>query len=147
ASASRLLYAMARDGQLPQRTFGYLHPQRRTPTYSMLLMGLIAMTGAMLLNLERAAELVSFGACAGFMAVNCSVIGEYFVRRRKRSAADLWPFLLSPAIGACICLWIGLSISRAALGLGALWTVGGLINLILVARRTRSRQPRATSER
>ncbi|MGH6609487.1 MAG: APC family permease, partial [Burkholderiaceae bacterium] len=134
ASASRLLYAMARDGRLPRLLFGYLHPQRRTPTYSMLLMGFIAMTGAMLLDLGRAAELVSFGACAGFMAVNCSVIGEYFVRRRARRAGDLWPFLVSPAIGFCVCSWIWLSISPLALSLGVLWSLAGLVYLGVTAR-------------
>lgn len=133
ASASRLLYAMARDGRLPRLLFGYLHPRRRTPTYSMLLMGFIAMTGAMLLDLDRAAELVSFGACAGFMAVNCSVIGEYFMRRRARRARDVWPFLISPAIGFCVCLWIWLSISQLALALGVLWSLAGLIYLAVTA--------------
>ncbi len=45
ASASRLLFGMARDGKLPHLVFGYVHPQRRTPIYSMLLMGGIALGG------------------------------------------------------------------------------------------------------
>ena len=39
ASASRLLYGMARDGKLPHLIFGYIHPKLRTPSYSMILMG------------------------------------------------------------------------------------------------------------
>lgn len=65
ASASRLLFGMARDGKLPHAVFGYLHPRLRTPTYSMILMGGIAMVAGLLLDLDKAAELVNFGACAG----------------------------------------------------------------------------------
>src|ERR1700722_16508554 len=39
ASASRLLFGMARDGRLPHALFGYVHPVKRTPIFSMLLMG------------------------------------------------------------------------------------------------------------
>jgi putrescine importer len=65
ASASRLLFGMARDGGLPHLVFGYIHPKRRTPTYSMLLMGGIGLVGALMLDLDKAAELVNFGACVG----------------------------------------------------------------------------------
>lgn len=59
ASASRLLFGMARDGRLPRGVFGYLHPTRRTPTHSIVLMGAIAMIAGLLLNLDKAAELVN----------------------------------------------------------------------------------------
>lgn len=39
ASASRLLFGMARDNRLPYVLFGYVHPKLRTPIYSVLLMG------------------------------------------------------------------------------------------------------------
>ncbi len=70
ASASRLLFGMARDGRLPRKLFGYTHPVLRTPIYSVLLMGGIACVGALLVDLDQGAELVNFGACLGFMAVN-----------------------------------------------------------------------------
>lgn len=132
ASASRLLYGMARDGRLPRLVFGYLHPQRRTPSHSILLMGGIAMIAGLLLDLDKAAELVNFGACAGFMAVNLSVIGHYFVRLRR----NLWTSLVSPAIGFLICLWIWLSVSSLAMKVGALWTVAGVIYLLFLIRRS-----------
>lgn len=133
ASASRLLFGMARDGKLPRTVFGYLHPDRRTPTYSLLLMGAIAMIGGLLLNLDKAAELVNFGACAGFMIVNLSVIGHYYVRLRQ----NWFTSLISPAIGFLICLWIWFSVSTLAMKVGALWTLAGVAYLLFQMRRGR----------
>lgn len=129
ASASRLLFGMARDGRLPHRLFGYVHPVLRTPIYSVLLMGAIAGIGAALLDLDEAAEVVNFGACLGFMAVNLSVLSHYFMRRRERSVSRIWGNLICPVAGFVICFYIWLSISPLAMRLGALWTVAGILYL------------------
>jgi len=134
ASGSRLLYGMARDGKLPRVVFGYLNPKLRTPTFSILLMGAIAMVAGLALDLDKAAELVNFGACAGFMVVNLSVIGHYFVRNRQR----WWGSLVSPAIGFCICLWIWLSVSTLAMKVGSIWTLAGCAYLVVLMRRHRA---------
>lgn len=94
-------------------------------------MGGIAMVGGLLLNLDKAAELVNFGACAGFMIVNLSVIGHYYVRLRR----NLWTSLISPAIGFLICLWIWFSVSPLAMKVGELWTVAGVAYLLFKIRR------------
>jgi amino acid transporter len=135
ASASRLLYGMAREGKLPHVVFGYLHPRLRTPSYSMILMGAIALVAGLLLDLDKAAELVNFGACAGFMAVNLSVVGHYFFRRRERNGAALWKYLASPLIGFLVCFWIWLSVSPLAMKVGAVWTAAGIVYLVVVIRR------------
>jgi amino acid transporter len=135
ASASRLLFAMARDGKLPHAVFGYLHPKLRTPTYSMLLMAGIAMGLGLLLDLDKAAELVNFGACAGFMVVNLSVIGHYFFRQHERQAGNAWKYLVSPVIGFLVCLWIWLSVSSLAMKVGAVWSLAGIAYLFLLIRR------------
>jgi putrescine importer len=135
ASASRLLFGMARDAMLPRAVFGYLHPKWRTPSYSVLLMGGIAMIAGLLLDLDKAAELVNFGACAGFMVVNLCVIGHYFVRRRERRSVSAWRYLVSPAIGFLVCLWIWLSVSPLAMKVGALWSLAGIAYLIVLIRR------------
>ena len=135
ASASRLLFGMARDAMLPRAVFGYLHPKWRTPSYSVLLMGGIAMVAGLLLDLDKAAELVNFGACAGFMVVNLCVIGHYFVQRRERRGVSAWKYLVSPAIGFLVCLWIWLSVSPLAMKVGALWSLAGIAYLIVLIRR------------
>jgi len=137
ASASRLLYGMARGGSVPRAVFGYVHPTLRTPTYSVLLMGSIALVAGLLLSLDKAAELVNFGACVGFMAVNGSVVGHYFVRRGERRGAALWKYLTSPVIGFVICFRIWLSVSPLAMKVGAVWGGLGLIYLVMARRRRR----------
>lgn len=132
ASASRLLFGMARDGRLPHKLFGYVHPVLRTPVYSVLLMGGIACIGALLVNLDEGAELVNFGACLGFMAVNASVLGHYFIRQRIRSGIKLWTNFACPLLGLAICFYIWLSISPLAMRVGAVWTVAGMLYLAVL---------------
>ena len=131
ASASRLLFGMARDGRLPHRLFGYVHPVLRTPIYSVLLMGAIACAGGLLFDLDTGAELVNFGACLGFMAVNLSVLAHYFVRLRQRNGAGIWANLVCPILGFAICFYIWLSISLLAMRVGAVWTAAGIAYLIM----------------
>ncbi len=135
ASASRLLFGMARDAMLPRAVFGYLHPKSRTPIYSVVLMGAIAMVAGLLLDLNKAAELVNFGACAGFMVVNLSVIGHYFVRRGERRGVRAWRYFASPVIGFLVCLWIWLSVSPLAMKVGAIWSLAGVAYLVVLIRR------------
>jgi len=89
------------------------------------------MVAGLLLDLDKAAELVNFGACAGFMAVNLSVIGHYFVRLRR----NWWMSLVSPALGFFVCLWIWLSVSPLAMKVGAVWTLAGVVYLLFLLRR------------
>jgi len=123
AGVSRLLFGMGRDGVLPRR-FSRLDPKRNTPAFNIVLVGVIAFAGALVLNYERAAELINFGAFLAFMGVNASVIREYYFRRRggKRSVlADL----VVPALGLLFCLAIWLSLPTPAKIIGALWFVAG----------------------
>jgi len=62
AGASRLLYGMGRDGLLPNRLFGYIHPVYSTPTRSIYLMGAISFFGALVIGFQLVVELVNFGA-------------------------------------------------------------------------------------
>ena len=130
ASASRFLFGMARDGRLPHLVFGYLYPKRQTPIYSMLLMGGIALVGGLMLDMDKAAQLVNFGACVGFMGVNLAVIGHYFFRLRQRGGFGFWTNLVSPIIGFLVCLWILLSGSPFAMKGGWVWLMFGLAYLI-----------------
>ena len=98
-------------------------------------MGAIALTAGLMLDLDKAAELVNFGACAGFMVVNLSVIGYYFVRRRERGLAALWSYLFLPIAGFLVCLRIWLSVSPLAMRVGTGWTLAGLLYLFLLVRR------------
>lgn len=81
--------------------------------------------GAGLFDLDEAAELLNFGVCLGFMAVNLSVVGNYCVRHRERRFTRVWANLMCPLAGFVICFYTWLSIALA-IRLGALWTVAGI---------------------
>lgn len=135
ASASRLLCGMGRDRLLPYRLFGYVHPRLGTPVYSVALMGVLHLAGALLLQYTEAAELVNFGAFIGFMAVNLCVIQHYWWKRQTRRLADL----LLPALGFAVCLYIWLHLSRWALALGGLWMALGFLYLLFLTRGFKKR--------
>jgi putrescine importer len=134
ASASRLLLGMGRDRVLPPRIFAYVHPRLGTPTYSVLVMGGIHLAGALLLRYTEAAELVNFGALAGFMMVNLAVTRYYFFTLRQRGGATLLANFILPVLGFLFCLNLWLHLTEFALRLGALWMGLGVLHLFVLTR-------------
>lgn len=132
AGAARLLFGMGRDGILPPRLFAYLHPRFATPTRSIYLMGALSFAGALLISFQTVVELVNFGAFVGFILVNLSVVGHYFVRRRQRSGPQLWTNLIMPLLGALVCAYVWISLSAQAKTLGFVWLGIGLVYLAVI---------------
>jgi putrescine importer len=131
ASASRLLVGMARDGLLPRRVFGYVHPRLGTPVYSVILMGTVHLAGALLLRYTEAAELVNFGALCGFMLVNLAVVRHYALR----GASPQWiRDALLPLAGFVVCGFLWLNLSHFAVRLGFVWLGAGLAYVLLLTR-------------
>jgi APA family basic amino acid/polyamine antiporter len=79
-SQARVLLAMARDGLIPYRFFGAVHPRFRTPHRSTMLTGLLVGTVASLVPLKALAELVNIGTLFAFVIVCIAVL----VMRRTR---------------------------------------------------------------
>jgi putrescine importer len=141
ASASRMLFGMARDGKLPHVLFGHLHPKRDTPDRSILLMGVVCAAGAGLMNLGQAADLVTFGACLGFIAVNLSALVHGFRATRLKGPLGVARRALAPVLGLGVCLSIWLSASAAAMTLGFVWLALGLLYLAYLSRSAREPRP------
>ncbi|WCN37599.1 APC family permease [Aneurinibacillus uraniidurans] len=130
ASVSRLLYVMGRDGVLPKKLFGYVHPVLRTPVFNVLLVGLVTMT-AMFFDLMTATSFISFGALIAFTFVNLSVIAHYSVGQKLcRTAKGFFSYMLAPLLGAATIavLWWNLERNSFMLGLG--WAVVGFAYLV-----------------
>lgn len=140
ASASRILFGMGRDGALPKRFFGYIHPKHKTPTFNIFLIGVISLA-ALFLNLETAVSLINFGALAGFILVNLSVIAHYYIKQKKRDGFDFVRYLVVPVIGATICfiIWLNLDIHSKLLGFA--WLFVGIIYLALTTNFFRKLPP------
>ena len=71
AATARLIYGMARDGQLP-RALAHIHPRRKVPERAVFLVaGVNLVLGLTLVsNLELLTSMVCFGALVGFVMVN-----------------------------------------------------------------------------
>ena len=98
-------------------------------------MGVISFAGALATTFQLVVELVNFGAFVGFILVNLSVIGHYFVREhRRRGAFQYLRFLICPLLGAVVCTWVWLSLSVPARITGFVWLGLGLIYLAWATR-------------
>jgi len=131
ASASRLMFSMGRDEVLPKKFFTYMHPKFKTPILNILLMGTISVVGALALQISFVAELMNFGGLMGFMFVNLSVIAYYYFRKGEKK---FFRYLLLPALGFLICLYLFINLSPLTLKVGFIW-LG--IGFVYAAVRTR----------
>jgi len=125
--AARLLYGMGRDNVLPRRIFGFLSKRSQNPIYNIWIVGAIAFTGSVFLHLERACDLLNFGAFLGYMGVNLAVIWSYFIRPGEDYKRLVFKDLILPAIGFLFCfvIWLGLPVISKIIG--AVWLTIGII--------------------
>jgi putrescine importer len=140
ASVSRLLYAMGRDQVLPRKVFGYLHPKFRTPIINILICGVAGLI-AMFLSVTTSTSFINFGAFLAFTSVNICVIVLYFQLRRQGTAPNPFAFLVAPAIGAVVDLWLLVNLDSTAKLLGLAWLVLGLLYLTYLTRGFRRPPP------
>jgi len=134
AGASRLLFGMGRDGVLPPRIFAHLDPKYSTPTRSIYLMGAVSIAGALFMRFQMAVELLNFGALAGFILVNLSVIRHYYLRQGQRSGWRFFTNLVFPALGALVCTYVWMSLTVKARLVGFAWLAVGLVYLAAITR-------------
>ncbi len=132
ASGARILFAMGRDGQLPNSLFGQLHPKYKTPTFNILLIGLISVS-AMFLSLGLIASFINFGAFISFILVNISVIFLFFKEQEKNKKTVIL-FLVLPAIGAILDIWLFINLDPYSLLLGFIWFLLGVTYLLVLTK-------------
>ena len=72
-SQPRVFLAMARDGLLPRKVFGVVHPKFRTPHRSTMLMGGVVSLVAALTPIEDIAKMVNIGTLLAFVIVCIAV--------------------------------------------------------------------------
>ena len=131
--AARLLFGMGRDGVLPKRFFGYLKPGSSTPTYNILLIGVVAFLGAVLLNYigsayEHAGELLNFGAFLAFMGVNLACFWQFTMIAKKTGAERrVLRDTILPLIGFAFCGLIWWNLNNLAKTVGGIWFAIGIL--------------------
>ncbi len=141
-SVARILYAMGRDGVLP-RPLARLHSKYRTPVIAALVVSAVSLL-SLVLTLDVAATMISFGALAAFSMVNLSVIRHYLFPkggRQDRSLAQWFSYGLIPLIGFGLTVWLWTSLSGTTLLIGLGWIVVGVGILAVITRGFRRSAP------
>ena len=145
AATSRLLFAMARDRQLP----GFLakvDPKHRVPVNATLAVAVISLALGLYMatrddGITLLSTLVNFGALSAFLLLHVSVVVHYLVRQKSK---DYWRHLLVPVIGFAILVAVVVNAQVAAQTLGFLWL--GLGVVLLVVLLATGRKPELTAE-
>lgn len=139
-SASRLLYAMGRDGVLPKKWFGKIHKKRQTPVFNIVFVGVLALA-ALFLNLVTATSLVNFGAFTAFSFVNLSVIAFYIKNKHEQKRISFIGYLVFPLIGLLFTMYLWFSLDRVAIIIGFSWLLVGVCLLLRLTKGFKTRPP------
>ncbi|AND16203.1 amino acid permease [Rathayibacter tritici] len=108
--ATRIIFAMARDGLLPRR-LAAVHPRLRTPWFTSVVVTVVVALLAGLTPIGVLEEMVNIGTLSAFVLVSVGVV----VLRRKRPdlkrgfRVPLNPWL--PLLSALICTYLMLNLS------------------------------------
>jgi putrescine importer len=142
--AAKLLFGMGRDNVLPRKFFGYVAPGSSTPTYNIILIGLLSFGGAELLNYfgsayQQAGELLNFGAFLSFMGVNVAAFWQFGIlkaagNQRRRVFIDM----VLPLVGFVFCTVIWWNLNPLAKTAGGIWFAIGVIYLASTTRGFRT---------
>ncbi|MFG1953956.1 APC family permease [Micromonospora sp. NPDC048830] len=139
-ATSRLLYAMARDRQLP----GFLARvslRRNVPVNATLLTGVVSLTLGLVMatrtdGITLLSSLINFGAMVAFLVLHVSVVVHHLVRQRSR---NWWAHLVMPAAGFGILAYVVVNAQIAAQRLGLAWLALGV--LVLAGLYVTGRRP------
>lgn len=139
-SVSRILYSMGRNKLLPPKVFGVLHPRFQTPYLAAIVVGIVSLL-ALVVSLDLASSVISFGALIAFTVVNLSVIKHYAINEGRRRGYDALKYLVLPIIGVILCIWLWTSLSGITFVVGLSWAALGLLWLVIVTKGFRRRVP------
>lgn len=125
ATSSRLIFSMARDGQLP-RFIAAISPSRNTPRNAILIITALSLVigifGAE--HLDVLTTLVTFGALTAYILLNIAVFYRFALVDRSRHLFLHW---VSPVIGTAILVYAIWHADPNAQMLGIVWMCVGFI--------------------
>jgi amino acid transporter len=133
AAVARLLYAMGRDRVLPERVFGWVSARFHTPVFNI----------AVFLDVATSTSFINFGAFTAFTLVNVAVIA-YYLRHRDEHLSP-WRYILLPAIGAVVDIYLLTKLDSKALILGLSWLGIGIVYLLVLTRGLTREPPEMTA--
>ena len=124
-SSSRLVYAIGRDGLLPQ-FLGHIN-QKHLPNNSLIIVTIIIAIMGGFINLNQLAELVNIGTLIAFAFVSLGVLP---LRQRRDIQNDgfkvpLYPVL--PIISLLLCLYLMTQLKQITWIASAIWFLIGIV--------------------
>ncbi|MEV0614076.1 APC family permease [Nonomuraea sp. NPDC050404] len=142
-AVSRLLYAMARDRQLPS-FLAKVSLKHSVPSNAILLICVLSVgLGVWMSTREDGVSLLSslinMGAMVAFIVLHVSVIVHYSLRTGSDS---VWSHLVAPLIGAGILVFVVINANVLAQVLGLVWLGVGIA--VLIALYALGRRPSLT---
>jgi amino acid transporter len=129
AATSRVLYSMARDGQLP-RFLAKVHPKYRVPEYATFVVAAITVAVGIGMTfrddngLTLLTTLVNFGALTAFILLHVSVIAHYMIKNGSR---DILRHVVVPVCGIAILGYVVYKAEVAAQTVGLIWLGVGIV--------------------
>lgn len=134
-ATSRLLYAMARDRQLPS-FLAKVHPTKGVPVNATMLTAVVSLVLGIYMasrddGITLLSTLVNFGALTAFLVLHVSVVWHYVVRNGSR---EWFKHLIAPVIGFVILAFVVVNADVAAQTLGFVWfAIGAALLVFLLA--------------
>jgi amino acid transporter len=136
AATSRLLFAMARDRQLPA-FLRKISEKHNVPVAATLLVAAISLGFGIYLTLlpdglTVISSLVNFGALTAFAILNVAVIWYYIGKQHSRR---WFVHLICPLLGLVVLVFVLINARSSAQIVGLVWLAIGVVLGIVLRRR------------
>lgn len=135
AATSRLLYAMARDKQLP-KFLAVVNKKSGSPVNATFVTGFISVALGLYMVTQREdfgltliTTLVNFGALTAFIVLHISVIVHHKIRG---GSSDNWRHLVVPIMGIVLLGFVVIKANVAAQQVGLTWAGLGIVLLLIL---------------
>lgn len=123
---TRILFAISRDGLLPQ-AFSSVNPKSHTPIRIIIFMGIIIAILAGFIPIQDIAELVNIGTLSAFVIVCAGVITLRWTKPQLERPFKLPWSPLIPSLGIIFCVYLMLNLSSATWYRFLAWMLIGLV--------------------
>ncbi len=136
ATTSKMIFAMARDGQLPRR-LAVVSEKHQVPTTAMILVTILtAIIGVLAVGqIDLIVTMVTFGALTAYILLHISVIQQFGIRAKSKKFFLHW---ISPLIGIAVLGYALYSTNENAKIVGLSWLVIGAIVALVLKRSGRT---------
>ncbi|WP_221938104.1 amino acid permease [Streptomyces benahoarensis] len=139
--ASRLWYALSRDGLMPA-WFGAIHPKRKVPHRATWVIGVVSAVLAGVLPINAVAELTNIGVLLAFVVVSAAVLILRYTKPHLKRGFRCPGMPVVPILGMVFSVWLMSFLEwETWVRLGGWLVVGLVIYAAYGYRRTRRVMP------